>query len=34
MEQMVKQVREQIAAELGDRELPSVEEVIRQMREE
>lgn len=30
----VKQVREQVAAELADRELPPAEEVIRQMREE
>lgn len=31
---LVKQVRDQIAAELGDRKLTPVEEVIRQMREE
>ena len=31
---LVRQARDQIAAELGDRELPPPEDVIRQMREE
>ena len=32
--QLVRQAREQIQAELGERELPPPEDVIRQMREE
>jgi hypothetical protein len=32
--QLVRQSREQIQAELGERELPPPEDVIRQMREE
>ena len=32
--QLVRQAREQIQAELGERELPPPEEVIRRMREE
>ena len=32
--QLVRQAREQIQAELGGRELPPPEDVIRQMREE